>query len=297
MIQQRKVRVRRAVLYMPGDSMRKIQKAAGMMVDTIIMDIEDGVAYNQKAAARETILEALRTVDFGRNERLIRVNAVGSGWTATDIIETVAGRPDGYVVPKVESAAHLIYVDHLLHDLEAQHGLVQGSITLQAIVESARGVINVRQIAQATARLTALQFGAEDLAGDMGLTRTKEGREVFHARAAVVTAAAAHRLQAIDGVYLDLDDTEGAYEEARKVAEMGYDGKMAIHPRQIEPFHRAFTPSDAEIAAAKRIVEMHEAHQSQGVGAFVLDGRMVDPAIVKPAEQVLARARAAGKDS
>ncbi|MGH2541815.1 MAG: HpcH/HpaI aldolase/citrate lyase family protein, partial [Ardenticatenaceae bacterium] len=288
-------RVRRVALYMPGDSMRKIQKAAAMAVDTIVMDIEDGVAYNQKAAARATILEALQNVDFGVNERLIRVNRVGSGWTATDIIETIAGQPDGYVIPKVESAADVIYVDRLLHDLEAQYGYEAGGVTLHAIVESARGILHVREIAQASPRLTALQFGAEDLAGDMGLTRTRKGWEVFHARAEVATAAAAYDLQAIDGVYLDFNDTEGAYEEARQVARMGFDGKMAIHPKQIEPFHRAFTPSDEEIAAARRLVEAHEDHQAEGVGAFVLDGRMIDPAIVKPAERLLAKARSAGK--
>ncbi len=288
-------RVRRACLYMPGDSMRKIQKAAGLRVDTIIMDIEDGVAYSQKAAARSTILDALQSVEFGSNERLVRVNGVGSGWTHADLAATVAGRPDGYVLPKVESAAHVVYVDHLLADLESEHGIAPGSLTLHAIIESSRGVLNAREIAQASPRLTALQLGAEDLAGNMGLTRTRASMEVFHARSVVVLAAAAHGLQAIDGVFLDIADAEGAFEEARQVAQMGYQGKMAIHPNQIEPFHRAFTPSDAEIAAAQRLVDAHHAHQAAGRGAFVLDGKMIDPAIVKPAEQVLAKARAAGK--
>jgi citrate lyase beta subunit len=186
-------------------------------------------------------------------------------------------------------------VDHLLADLEAQHGIDPGTTTLQAIIESASGLVNVREIAAASHRLTALQFGAEDLAGNMGLTRTPEGMEVFYARSAVVATAAAHGLQAIDGVYLDFSDSEGAFEEARYVARMGFTGKMAIHPKQIEPFHRAFTPSDDEIAAAQRLIHALEQHQSTGVGAFVLDGKMIDPAIVKPAQQVIAKARAAGK--
>ncbi len=289
------MRLCRAALYMPGDSMRKIQKAAALTVDTIIMDIEDGVARNRKAAARATILEALQTVDFGANEKLVRVNPVGSGWTAQDIIETVTGRPDGYVVPKVESAADLHYIDRLLNDLEAQHGLERGSLSLHAIVETARGILNVADIAQASPRLTALQFGAEDLAGDIGATRTPASWEVFYARSAVVTAAAAFRLQAIDGVYLNLDDPEGCYEEAKRAAEMGYTGKMAIHPKQIEPLHRAFTPTDEEIAAARRVVEAAAAHQAEGVGAFALDGRMVDQPIVNEAQHVLAKARLAGK--
>lgn len=289
------MRVRRAALYMPGDSLRKIEKAAALRVDTLILDIEDGVALNQKAAARATIRDALRTVDFGSNEKLVRVNPVGSGWTAQDIIETIAGHPEGYVVPKVESVADLHYVDRLLSDLEIQHGIARGTLTLQAIVETARGILNVKEIAQASPRLTALQFGAEDFAGNLGATRTAAGWEVFYARSVVVTAAAANGLQAIDGVFLNLDDPDGCYEDARRAAEMGYTGKMAIHPRQIEPIHRAFTPSDEAIAAAQRIVEAAASHQAKGVGAFALDGKMVDQPIVIAAEGVLAKAWLAGK--
>lgn len=280
---------------MPGDSMRKIQKAAGLPVDCIIMDIEDGVAYNQKAAARHTILEALQTVDFGTNEKLVRINRVGSGLTATDLIATTPGKPDGFVIPKVETADHVKYVHHLLNDLETANGIPVGTFTLHAIIETATGLWNAREIVNASPRLTALQFGAEDLAGDIGLTRTPEGNEIFYGRSVIVTAAASAGLQAIDGVYLQIQDGEGAYREAKAVAGMGFQGKMAIHPNQIEPFQRAFTPSDEEIAAAQRLVEAHEQHQAKGVGAFVFEGRMIDPAIVAPAEQVLAKARAAGK--
>jgi citrate lyase beta subunit len=280
---------------MPGDSMKKIRKAAGLRVDCIIMDIEDGVAYNQKEAARTTILEALKTVDFGTNEKLVRVNRVGSGLTASDLIITVPGMPDGFVIPKVENADHVKYVHHLLNDLEAAHGIPLGTFSLHAIIETATGLWNAREIVHASPRLTALQFGAEDLAGDMGLTRTREGKEIFYGRSVVVTAATDAGLQAIDGVYLQIQDSEGAYAEAKEVAGLGFQGKMAIHPNQIEPFQRAFTPSDEEIAAAQRLVAAHEAHQAEGVGAFVFEGRMIDPAIVAPAEQVLAKARAAGK--
>ncbi len=289
------MRVRRAALYMPGDSMRKIKKAAKLSVDCIIMDLEDGVAFNQKAAARATTLQALQTVEFAHNERLIRINRVGSGLTATDLIETIAAQPDGYVLPKVESARDLIYLDCLLSDLEALHNLPVGQITVQAIIETTRGVMALAEIAQASSRLTALQFGAEDLAAELGATRTKAGAEVFYARSAVVMAAKAYGLQAIDGVYLNFADTKAAYEEAKRAAEMGYDGKLAIHPKQIEPYHRAFTPTSEQIAAAQRLVEAANAHQASGVGAFVLDGKMIDPAIVKPAEQLLAKARAASR--
>ncbi len=289
------MRVRRAVLYMPGDSMRKIRKAAGLAVDSIIMDIEDGVAYNQKAEARTTILEALEHVDFANNERLIRVNQVGSGLTAQDIIQTISGKPDGYVLPKVESAEDIIYIDYLLRDLETIHHFPIGHITLQAILESAKGILNAYEIASASSRLTALQFGSEDLRGDLGATRTPMSQEVFYARSHVVTVAAACSLQAIDGVFLDLADDEAAYQQAKKAAELGYQGKLAIHPRQIEPYHRAFTPSESEITAAQQLMHAFDVHQQAGVGAFVFDGKMIDEAIVRPARQILAKARAAGK--
>lgn len=289
------MRVRRAALYMPGDSIRKIKKAANLSVDCIIMDLEDGVAFNQKAAARTTTLQALQTIEFAHHERLIRINRVGSGLTATDLIETIAGHPDGYVLPKVESAREIIYLDCLLSDLEALHNLPPRQITVQAIIETTRGVMALAEIAQASSRLTALQFGAEDLAAELGATRSKAGAEVFYARSAVVMAAKAYGLQAIDGVYLNFADTKGAYEEAKRAAEMGYDGKLAIHPKQIEPYHRAFTPTDKQIAAAHRLVEAANAHQASGIGAFVLDGKMIDPAIVKPAEQLLAKASAASR--
>jgi len=275
--------------------MRKIRKAAALAVDSIIMDIEDGVAYKQKAEARATILEALNSLDFANNERLVRVNRVGSGLTAQDIIQTIAGQPDGYVLPKVESTKDVIYVDYLLRDLEASHHFPIGSITLQAILESAKGILNAYEIARASSRLTALQFGCEDLRGDLGATATPAGWEAFYARSHVVTVAAACGLQAIDGVFLNLADTEAAYREAKKAAELGYQGKLAIHPRQIEAYHRAFTPTDSEITAAQQLVDAFNTHQQAGIGAFVFDGKMIDEAIVRPAWQTLAKARAAGK--
>ena len=288
------MRIRRAVLYMPGDSMRKIRKAAGLAVDSIIMDLEDGVAYKQKAEARVTTLEALTGLDFAHNERLVRVNRVGSGLTAQDIIQTIAGQPDGYVLPKVESKQDIIYVDYLLRDLEASHQLPIGRITLQAILESAKGILNAYEIASASSRLTALQFGSEDLRGDLGAISTPSHQELLYARSHVVTVATACGLQAIDGVFLNFADTEGAYQQAKKAAELGYQGKLAIHPRQIDPYHRACTPSDSEISAAQQLVDAFDAHQQAGVGAFVFDGKMIDEAIVRPALQTLAKARAAG---
>ena len=286
--------LRRAVLFMPGDSLRKIEKAIGLHVDSIAMDLEDGVALNQKAEARRTIAEALTTLDFGRSERLVRMNPMGSELAEADLRSTIAARPDGYVLPKAEYAEQIEALAEFLSLEERQRGWPAGQIKILPIVETAQGVMNVRELAVADARVSALFFGAEDLAGDMGAVRTREGWEIFYARSAVVTAAKASRLQAIDMVYFDLHDLDGFEAECRAGRQMAYDGKMVIHPRQVEIAQRVFAPSPDEVMRAQRIVEAHENAQAAGLGAFALDGKMVDMPVVRMAEHVLARARAAG---
>ena len=286
--------LRRAVLFMPGDSLHKIEKAIGLGVDSIVMDLEDGVALGQKDVARSTVLSALQTLDFGRSERLVRVNPVGSDLLAADLDATIAGRPDGYVIPKVDFDEQVQAVAEYLTLEEHRRGWKNGSIRLFPIVESALGVMNVREIALADTRIDTLLFGAEDLAGDMGATRTAASWEVFYARSAVVTAAKAYRVQAIDQVFFDLDDLSGFEDECQFGRQLGYDGKMVIHPRQVTPAQRIFAPSADEIKQAQRILAAYAEQQAAGVGAFALDGRMVDMPVVRAAENVVARAKAAG---
>ena len=163
------------------------------------------------------------------------------------------------------------------------------------LVETALGIVNLKEIASSDPRLQALIFGAEDLAGDIGAVRTREGWEVFYARSAVVTHAAAFGLQAIDMVYIDYKDAEGLVRESAEAARMGYAGKQVIHPNQVAPVQGAFTPDDAAIAHAQRVMNAMREHQEAGKGAFALDGKMIDMPLVKAAERVLDRARAAGK--
>lgn len=288
-------RARRALLYMPGDDMHKIQKATTLGVDCICMDMEDGVAANRKDAARNTIAEALETLDFGRSERLARINPVGSGLEDEDLHSVLPARPQGIVIPKVDQAAQIHKVEAALEQAEAGHNWQPGGIHLIAIVESALGMLNLREIATATPRLQAIIFGAEDFAGDVGLTRTPESWEVFYARSALVTHAAAYNLQAIDMVYVNFRDPEGLRQEAVRGAEMGFSGKQIIHPAQVAPVQQAFTPDDEAIAQAVRLLEAMQSHQSQGRGAFELDGKMIDAPIIKAAQRVIQRARAAGK--
>ncbi len=206
------------------------------------------------------------------------------------------GRRDGIVVPKVESPDQVRWVGREIRNrLHALGDPGPGHLPVLVLIETARGVMYLREIAESDPSVVALIFGSEDFAGDIGATRTPEGLEVLYARSAVVVAAVAHALQPIDTVYLDLEDAAGLERDARFGASLGFEGKLAIHPKQVGPIADAFTPSDEAIARALRVVEAHEKHQRGGTGAFVLDGRMVDMPIVRAAQGVLARAKAAGK--
>ncbi len=289
------MKIRRALLYVPGDDLRKIQKAAALGADCVCLDMEDGVAATRKITARLTIAEALPELDFGRSERLVRINGLGPGLEQADLQAAAAARPDGIVLPKVDDAHAVQWADQELSRAEQEFGWPAGGIILIAIVESARGILNLAEIAGASPRLQALIFGADDLAVDIGAQRTPQGWEVFYARSALVTHAAAFGLQAIDMVYGDFNDLEGLQREALQGAQLGYSGKQVIHPNQVAPVQAAFTPSDQAIAEALTILQADEIKQASGIGAFAMQGKMVDAPIVKAARRIVERGRAAGK--
>lgn len=286
---------RRAILYMPGDDRRKIEKATTLGVDSICMDMEDGVAANKKTEAREVIAQAMKELDFGTSERCIRINQIGSGLEKRDLIAALATNPDTIVVPKIESAEQVKWVSEHIESYELSSKLNIGSVRLLVGVETAKGILNLKEIAEADKRLEAIIFGGEDYAASVGAVRTKEATELLYARQAVVTACAANDLQAIDIVFIDFKDPEGLRVEAEQGARFGFSGKQIIHPNQVQVAQEAFTPSAEAIEYAKRIVESFEASQREGKGAYALDGKMIDMPLLKNAQKVLDRARAAGK--
>jgi len=285
---------RRALLYMPGHDRHKIEKALTLGVDCICMDMEDGVAPNRKAEARRGIAAALRELDFGRSEKLARINAAGSGLEAEDIQAVLPFRPDGVVLPKVETPEQIQWASGMIEAAELAQGWPIHSIHLLAGVETPKGILNLKEIASQP-RLEALIFGGEDYAASVGATRTPGAEELLYARSAVVTACAAYGLQAIDMVSVNFQDLESLRREARFGVQLGYAGKQVIHPDQVAPVQEAFTPDEAAIASARLLVEAFGLHQATGSGAFALDGRMIDMPLVKAAQGVLERARAAGK--
>lgn len=286
--------IRRSVLFMPADSLRKITKATTLDVDCIVMDLEDGVALNRKEEGRTTAIEACETLDFGQRECLIRINSPRTFMAPDDLQAVRQARPDGVVIPKVESAEDLKQVDDFLTQAEREEGWPEGGIKLHALIESARGVLFLPQIVVASTRLATLMFGAEDLAGDMGAIRTPQGTEIFYARSAVVTAAAAFGLDALDMIYTDFKDMDGLATESQQARQLGYTGKMAIHPKQVAVINEVFSPSPEEIAAATELIAAHEEHQAAGTGAFAFHGKMVDMPMIRAAESVIDKARAAG---
>lgn len=280
------MRPRRCLLFMPGDDLKKIQKGISLGVDSIVMDLEDGVALNRKAEARATGATALRDLHFGRSERVVRINPIGSGLEQADLDAVLPQHPDSILLPKVEHAGHIQWLAETIAD---------PSVRVLALIETARGVVNLREIAAASDRLDALIFGAEDLAGDIGATRTQAGWEVFYARSAVVTHAAACGLQAIDTLVIDFNNEVALIEDARLGAQLGFSGKLAIHPRQVDVIQAIFTPSDEQIAQAQRLILVHEEQQAQGSGAFAFEGKMIDRPAIRAAQQVITKAQAAGK--
>lgn len=280
---------------MPGDDRRKIEKATTLGVDCICMDMEDGVAIHQKAEARAVIAQAMRELDFGRSERCIRINSVGSGFEKYDLAAAVATDPDAVVVPKVESASQVRAISDYIEMYERSAKKTLGGIRMLAGVETAKGILSLKEIAESDRRLEAIIFGAEDYAASIGATRTQDATEVLYARSAMITACAAHDLQAIDMVYIDFRDVEGLRAESEQGARLGFSGKQIIHPNQVAPVQEAFTPSDEAIAYAQRVVDAFSASQREGRGAFALDGKMIDMPLLKNAQKVLDRAKAAGK--
>lgn len=288
------MRSRRAILYMPGDNWKMITKSITLGVDSICMDMEDGAAINKKAEARETIAKALQELDFGSSEKLARINSIGSGWEKDDIEAVLPYQPDGIVIPKVESYDQVEWASKIIEAAELKNVWKVNSIRILIGIETAKGILNLKEIASHP-RLDAMIFGGEDFAASIGATRTKDAVELLYARQAVIVACTAYDLQAIDIVTIDYKDEENLKRESEFGARLGFSGKQIIHPNQVSVVQEAFTPSDEAIQYAKRIVETFEASQKEGKGAYSLDGRMIDMPLLKHAQKVLSRAKARGK--
>ncbi|MDS0281630.1 HpcH/HpaI aldolase/citrate lyase family protein [Haloarcula onubensis] len=270
---------RRSILFSPGDDAEKLRKAVGFDADVVVFDLEDAVVPDAKAAARETVREALAAVVPADCEVCVRVNPVGRG-AADDVAVALSGAvPDSVMLPKTGGAEDVSGLATLLSEAGVDCPVL-------ALVESAAGVLHAEAVAAHDAT-DALVFGAEDLAGDIGATRTSEGGELAHARQHVVLAARAAGVVPIDTHYPNYTDDAGLRTEAERAVELGYDGKLAVHPGQVAVINDLFTPGPDRVAWAERLLSARE--EADG-GVFVVDGEMVDAPQIRQAERVLERA-------
>jgi citrate lyase subunit beta / citryl-CoA lyase len=291
--------VRRTELACPGHSLKMMAKAAAGEADEVIFDLEDGCALSQKEPARKTVIEALNTLDFRGKIRAFRPNGVHTKFFYRDLIEVVEAAGAGIdvvVLPKVHERADVSFADRLLTQIELNTGLPVGRIKLEALIESARGVLHAEQIAAASPRMVALIFGAVDYAGDIGLRSpagNQSNQSVYHyPKAATIAAARAAGIDAIDGITPNFRDLEQCERDARSAVEMGFSGKWAIHPDQVPVINRVFTPSLEEINRAEEILDLYrKADLNSGTGVIVYKNEMIDAANLHGEWKKLAIAR------
>ncbi len=264
-------RPRRSVLYMPGANARALDKARSLDADTLILDLEDAVAPDAKALARQQVAAALRAGGYGRRECVVRVNALDTPWGLDDVRAIAQAGADAVLLPKVQSAAEL---ETLAQALDAAGA--PAALPLWAMAETPLGFLRLDAIAGGHARLAAIVVGTSDLVKDLHARHTPERHETLLARSLAVLAARAHGLAVLDGVHLDLDDDAGLAAACRQGRDQGFDGKTLIHPKQIAAANAAFAPTDAELASARKRLDAWRAAQAAGQGVAVVDGALVE---------------------
>ncbi len=287
-------RLRRSMLFVPGNNPGMIINAPIFQPDCIILDLEDAVSVNQKDAARELVSQALTTLDFGGSETVVRVNGRRTPFGEGDIGAVVPAKPNVIRLAMTETPEDIVWADEVITRLEAKHGIASGTVKLMAAIETAKGVLNAKEIASSSERLVAMSFGAEDFTNSIHSERTKDGIELLVARANIVMAARAVGIDPIDTVYSNVDDDDGFKADALRSKQMGFSGKSCVHPRQVRMVHEIFRPSEKEIHRAQTVVAAIEDAERRGSGVVSVDGRMVDGPIVLKAERVLQLAQAAG---
>ncbi len=294
------MRLRRSILSVPGSEQSKLEKAAGLAPDIVMLDLEDAVAPTRKEAARALVVEALAGLEWRAQGVAVRINPVSSRWCLDDVMALAGTRLDLLVVPKVESAAQVHFLDHLLTALERQRGRVV-PIGLDLQIETVRGVDRVEEIAGAARRIECLTFGPGDYAATIGVSqlsigaidRAYPGDQWHYVLSRIVVAAKARGLAAVDGPYAAIRDLDGLREAALRARAVGCDGKWALHPDQIAVVNEVFSPDADEVARAQAIVDALAGAADDGRGVLAHGDEMIDEATRKTAEDVLARAHAA----
>jgi citrate lyase subunit beta / citryl-CoA lyase len=288
------VRPRRSFLYMPGSNARALEKARELPADGLILDLEDAVAPEAKAQAREQIIKSLQNGGFGNREVMVRINGLDTRWWVDDLDAVAKAKPDAVLLPKVSQPSQLQDVAARLVDMGTDP-----HIRVWAMVETPLAVLNVAEISAAAldseTRLAGFVMGTNDLAKDTGARIVPGRAPMLPWLANCVAAARAYGLDILDGVYNDLGNAEGFSDECRQARELGFDGKTLIHPRQIEPCNAAFSPSPEEVETARKVIAVFDLPENDNKGVIQIDGRMVERLHAEMARRTVAIADAIAK--
>ena len=280
----------RSLLFMPGDSEKILGKAEKVKADAVIFDLEDAVSLDNKEQARGLVAEKLASLDadaVSAKKYFVRINALNTGLLEKDLSAVISDRLTGIMLPKIEEAADLQRADHLLKELEEKNEIAAGSLGIILLFESARGILDAPGIISASDRVLAAALGGEDLSLDLNAVRTREGQELFYSRSRLVLAASAAKIPALDTVFTDFRDSEGLEQDTRTARKLGFAGKLAIHPGQLEIINQIFTPEKEEIEFARQVVEAQRQAEQQGRAVYEVNGKMIDPPVVERARKLL----------
>lgn len=297
MIQRKKperFRLRRTMIFLSAQKPGLIKDPLIYGADSLMLDLEDAVAENQKDAARFSLYHALKTVDYGDTEVIVRINGLDTPHWREDVRVCVAAGADGVRIAKCESAGDVIAVEKAVEAAEEEFRKEKGRTLLMAALESPKGILNAQEIAAASGRMFGIAISGGDLRRTMQVSPVRGGIELNTARGLVVLAARAAGVQCFDTVFTDLNDEEGFRAEVLLDKQMGFDGKSLVNPRQIAAVHEIYAPSEKEIIAAEKIVRAVRENAAKGVGVFTVDGKMIDIAFLPGAERTIALAKACG---
>ncbi|MGG7098246.1 citrate (pro-3S)-lyase subunit beta [Clostridium sardiniense] len=287
-------RLRRSMMFVPGSKPAMIKDCTIYGADSVMFDLEDSVSILEKDTARRLVYHALKSMDFGDTETVVRVNALDSEFGLEDLKAIVRAQPDVIRLPKTETAQDVIDMENVIASIEEEVGLPIGTTKMMAAIESALGVLNAYDIATSSKRLMGIALGAEDFVTDMKTNRSPEGIELLAARSQIILASRAAKISAFDTVYSDVNNEEGFIREAILIKQLGFDGKSLINPKQIDLLHKIYEPTLKEIEKSILIIEAAEEAERRGSGVVSVNGKMIDKPIIARAERVLMIAKASG---
>ncbi|MGX7172634.1 citrate (pro-3S)-lyase subunit beta [Enterococcus ratti] len=288
----KKERLRRTMMFVPGNNPAMIKDAGIYGADSIMFDLEDAVSMSEKDSARMLVAQALKTVDYKEAELVVRINDLHSEFGRADVFAMVQAGVHVLRLPKTEVPQEVTEVEAVIAEAEAYFNVPIGTTFMMAAIEGAAGVLNAPAIAKASERLIGIALGAEDYVTNMKTKRYPDGRELFFARSMIIHAARAAGISAFDTVYSDVDNMEGFLNEVRLIHQLGFDGKSCINPRQIPAVHRVFQPTMKEIQQALNVIAAIEEAKEKGSGVISLNGKMIDKPIVERAQRTLMLAKA-----